>query len=81
MGFFQILEGLGNGVAMSLANKQLQAENQALDRALAREANASSKGGRKLKRASGGAKKETCTPCAAMADVDSMRKQLGYSTK
>jgi hypothetical protein len=26
-------------------------------------------------------KKDECTPCAAMADVDAARKKLGFSTK
>lgn len=66
MSFFRILEGFANGVAQSVAIKQVQ------------QGESSSGTGRKLKRR---ANQEECTPCAAMAEVDNMRRSLGYKVK
>lgn len=69
MSFFQFLEHAVNGVATSVALKQAQGADASPA--------AAPNGGRKLKRKS----KESCTPCAAMGDVDNMRKTLGFSSK
>lgn len=70
MSFFKFLEHVGNGVAQSIALKQA---TEGTDTAVV------GTGSRKLKRS--GKSKESCTPCAAMGDVDTMRKTLGFSTK
>jgi len=66
-GFFTFLEHAVNGVAESIAIKQAQGSTP------------TSTGRGKLKKRGGGG--EECTPCAAMGEVDAMRKSMGFSTK
>lgn len=68
-GFFTFLEHAVNGVAESIAMKQAMGP-----------ASASPGRGGKLKKR-GKADGEECTPCAAMGEVDAMRKSMGFSTK